>query len=158
MNAATAIARPVRLGAAAASVVGIIGLAGCAATTAPPANDAAKNTSAVSATPGSAAAGSTYKDGTYTADGSYSTPESIETINVTVTLKGDVVTAVTVTGHPTKRESVQYQGEFIGGISGEVVGKKIESLSVSRVAGSSLTSTGFNQAINTIKTEAAAAS
>jgi hypothetical protein len=36
-----------------------------------------------------------------------------------------------------------------------VVGQDIDQISVSRVAGSSLTSGGFNQAIDTIKSEAA---
>ena len=73
-----------------------------------------------------------------------------------MTLQDDVVTAVEVTGDPQKSESAQYQGEFIGGIADVVVGQEIDSLSVSRVAGSSLTSGGFNQAIETIKSEAAA--
>ena len=97
-----------------------------------------------------------YADGTYTADGSYATPESVETITVTVTLEDDVITDVEVTGNPTKRESEQYQSTFIGGISAEVVGKNIDEISVSRVAGSSLTSGGFNEAIQAIKAEAAA--
>jgi hypothetical protein len=67
-----------------------------------------------------------------------------------------VVTGVEVTGDPQKSESEKYQGEFIGGIADVVVGQEIDSLSVSRVAGSSLTSGGFNQAIESIKSEAAA--
>ena len=102
------------------------------------------------------ASGSAYTDGTYTADGSYQTPESVEKISVTVTLQDDVITAVSVSGNPQKRESEEYQSKFIGGISSEVVGKSIDEISVSRVAGSSLTSGGFNQAIETIKAEAAA--
>ena len=98
---------------------------------------------------------SAWPDGTYTADGSYATPESVETIRVTVTLEDDIVTAVQVTGDPQKRESVQYQGQFIGGIADVVVGQDIDEIRVSRVAGSSLTSRGFNQAIEAIKSEAA---
>jgi uncharacterized protein with FMN-binding domain len=75
---------------------------------------------------------------------------------VTVTLADDVITDVQVSGNPTNSESKQYQSQFIGGISSEVVGKKIEDISVSRVAGSSLTSGGFNKAIEEIKTEAKA--
>ena len=80
----------------------------------------------------------------------------METITVTVTLADDIVTAVEVVGNPQKAESERYQGEFIGGIADVVVGQDIDSLSVSRVAGSSLTSGGFNQAIDTIKSEATA--
>ena len=60
------------------------------------------------------------------------------------------------TGDPQKRESEQYQGEFIGGIADVVVGEDIDEISVSRVAGSSLTSGGFNEAIEAIKADAAA--
>jgi uncharacterized protein with FMN-binding domain len=154
----TALAsRPVRAGAALTAVTGIALLAGCAPTASEaeePATDTTESTDSGSTDGGSAGTGS-YADGTYTADGSYATPESVETISVTVTLEGDVITAVEVTGDPQKRESEQYQGEFIGGIADVVVGQDIDDIQVSRVAGSSLTSSGFNAAIETIKAEAA---
>lgn len=157
----TAVARPIRVGVAAASVLGIVTLAGCAgAAEAEPATTAATpkatQSDSASATAPAGASGSAYADGIYTADGSYQTPESVEKISVTVTLQDDVITAVSVSGNPQKRESEEYQSKFIGGISSEVVGKSIDEISVSRVAGSSLTSGGFNQAIETIKAEAAA--
>ena len=156
-----------RAGIAAASVLGVITLAGCASAadaeeSAPTQTDAATPAATASAgeqsgtgSTGGATDGA-YADGTYTADGSYATPESVETITVTVTLEDDVITDVEVTGNPTKRESEQYQSKFIGGISAEVVGKNIDEISVSRVAGSSLTSGGFNEAIQAITAEAAA--
>ena len=67
---------------------------------------------------------------------------------VTVTLQDDVITSVDVSGDPQKRESEEYQSRFIGGIADVVVGQDIDQISVSRVAGSSLTSGGFNQAID----------
>ena len=70
---------------------------------------------------------------------------------MTVTLESDIITAVEVVGDPQKSESEEYQAEFIGGIADVVVGKDIDEISVSRVAGSSLTSGGFNQAIQAIK-------
>jgi len=162
----TAVARPVRVGVAAASVHGIVTLAGCAAgasqaedndtTPSAAATTEASTDPTTPATDGAATSDSTYADGTYAAEGSYQTPESIEQISVTVTLEGDVITAVEVTGDPQKAESKQYQSEFIGGINDVVVGKDIDEISVSRVAGSSLTSGGFNQAIEEIKAEAAA--
>ena len=51
-----------------------------------------------------------YTDGTYSAEGSYATPESVETIAVTVTLADGVITDVSVEGDPQKPESAQYQG------------------------------------------------
>ncbi len=147
----TAVPRPVRTGAAVLGVAGMLALAGWATT---PTADAESTADAGSGT--DATTGGPYADGTYTAEGSYATPESVEEISVTVTLKDDVITAVEVTGNPTKRESEQYQGQFIGGIEEVVVGQDIDDISVSRVAGSSLTSGGFNEAIEAIKAEAAA--
>ncbi|MFK4806945.1 FMN-binding protein [Microbacterium sp. ZW CA_36] len=153
----TALAsRPVRAGAALTAVAGIALLAGCTPEASeaeePATPDTSESTDSGSADSGSSGA---YADGTYTADGSYATPESVETITVTVTLEDDVITAVEVTGDPQKRESEQYQGEFIGGIADVVVGQDIDDIQVSRVAGSSLTSGGVNEAIETIKSEAA---
>lgn len=65
------------------------------------------------------------------------------------------MTDVEVTGDPQAPESKQYQGQFIEGIADEVDGKAIDDLNVSRVAGSSLTSGGFNQAVEAIKEQAA---
>lgn len=158
----TAVPRPLRAGAAAASVLGIAVLAGCAGSTTPATTEdagsgASSTDQSVDTTDSGTSSGtSTYTDGSYTAEGSYATPESVETISVTVTLANDVITAVEVTGNPTKRESEQYQSQFIGGIQDAVVGQDIDEISVSRVAGSSLTSGGFNEAIDAIKAEAAA--
>ncbi len=144
-------------------VAGIVTLAGCSGGTsdaaAPAASEAAPAASSAPSTSAAADTSSTsgaYKDGTYEATGQYATPESVETIDVTLTVAGDTVTAVEVTGDPQAAESKRYQGEFIGGIQSEVVGKKLDELSVSKVAGSSLTSGGFNKAVDTIKTEAKA--
>jgi uncharacterized protein with FMN-binding domain len=141
-----AVPRAARVGAAAVGVMGALALSSCAAS------------GADAETGDSAGADSTasYADGTYTAEGSYVTPESVETISVTVTLEGDVITAVEVSGNPQARESQDYQGRFIGGISDAVVGQDIDEISVSRVAGSSLTSGGFNKAIEDIRSQAAA--
>ncbi|MGN7970986.1 FMN-binding protein [Microbacterium sp. 22296] len=162
----TAVPRPVRIGTALLGAAGIVTLAGCAGgttsdaaapapveTTAAP---AATSAPSASATTDTATTSGTYTDGTYEATGQYATPESVETVDVTLTIAGDTITAVEVTGDPQAAESKRYQSEFIGGIQGEVVGKKLDEISVSKVAGSSLTSGGFNNAVETIKTEAKA--
>ncbi|MBW9121031.1 FMN-binding protein [Microbacterium trichothecenolyticum] len=147
--------RPVRAGAALTAVAGIALLSGCAATASEAGEQATPGTGSSSSTDSGSTGSGAYADGTYTADGSYATPESVETITVTVTLEDDTITAVEVTGDPQKRESEQYQSQFIGGIADAVVGEDIDDLQVSRVAGSSLTSGGFNEAIEAIKSEAA---
>ena len=159
MIRATAVPRSVRVGAAMTGIAGMMVLGGCAAQQSSAEEEPAQASSAPSASaaaPSAARTGSTYADGTYTAEGSYQTPESVESVRVTVTLQDDEITAVEVTGQPKARESQQYQSQFIGGISDVVVGKNIDEISVSRVAGSSLTSGGFNKAIDEIKAEATA--
>ena len=156
----TALAsRTGRACAALTAAAGIALLAGCSPTASEAEEPETADTGSSQATDsgsGDTTTGSgSYADGTYTAEGSYATPESVETIKVTVTLEDDVITAVEVTGDPQKRESEQYQGQFIGGIADVVVGQDIDDIQVSRVAGSSLTSNGFNQAIEAIKSEAA---
>jgi uncharacterized protein with FMN-binding domain len=103
-----------------------------------------------------AAGSSTYTDGTYEATGGYTSPNGQEEIDVSLTLEGDVITAVTVTPEATNPNSVNYQTQFADGIADVVVGKDIDEITVDRVAGSSLTSGGFNEAVETIKSDATA--
>lgn len=96
-----------------------------------------------------------YTDGEYSATGAYVSPNGEETIDVEVTLADNIVTDLVVTSHPTNPNTKMFQGQFVDGIAGQVVGKNIDELDVSKVAGSSLTSGGFNEAVETIKSEAA---
>lgn len=109
-------------------------------------------------TTGSTASATTgvYADGTYEAEGSYTSPGGNETVGVSLTIEGDVVTAVTVTPESENPTGQQYQERFASGISGEVVGKSLDEIDVTKVSGSSLTSGGFNDAVETIKADAAA--
>lgn len=97
-----------------------------------------------------------YTDGDYQATGEYQSPGGGESIEVEISLEGDIITAVNVTPNATEENAILYQGQFAGGIAEEVVGVDIDELSVDRVAGSSLTSDGFNDAIEQIKADAVA--
>lgn len=155
----TTVPTSVHKGAALIGVAGLLVLAGCSAPAdAKDPSNGADTGSDDAATSESGGGDSTaaYEDGTYTADGSYQTPETVEKISVTLTLADGVVTDVEVTGDPQAPETEQYQGQFIDGISDVVEGKPIDELDVSRVAGSSLTSGGFNDAVESIKEQAAA--
>ena len=156
----TTVPTSVRKGSALLGVAGLFVLAGCSGTAdAETPTDGATTPDASSSSSSSSSGGDatgTYADGTYTAEGSYQTPETVETISVTMTLADGVVTDVEVSGDPQAPESKQYQGQFIGGIAEEVDGKALDELDVSRVAGSSLTSGGFNKAVEAIKEQAAA--
>jgi uncharacterized protein with FMN-binding domain len=137
--------------------LGLIGaLAGCSGNAVAEGNDTGTDSGSGSSTgSGSSSGGGTYADGTYEAEGGYTSPGGQEDIGVSITLEDDVVTAVTVTPHATSGNAKQFQTQFAGAIAGEVVGKDIDSLDVSRVAGSSLTSGGFNDALEAIKADAA---
>ena len=135
-------------------LVGIAGLsvAGSAAGCAP----AAQAPAAQGAPPASQSAAGTgsYKDGTYSADGNYTSPNGTETVGVELTVAGGAVSDVQITQHPSNPNTRKFQGEFAGGIQAQVVGKKLDEIQVSKVAGSSLTSGGFNQAVAKIKSQA----
>lgn len=107
-------------------------------------------------TAGAPAESGSYADGDYSGDGSYINPGgSTSSVEVDLTLQGGIVTAVQVEPQASGA-SLQYQKKFVSGVADEVVGKSIDELSVSKVAGSSLTSQGFNAAIEQIKAEARA--
>jgi uncharacterized protein with FMN-binding domain len=140
-------------------LVGIAGLslAGSAAGCAPGAQGTpgAATQPATSAAATAAAPAGSYKDGTYSADGNYVSPNGQETVGVQLTLAGGSVSDVVITPHPSNPNTKKFQGEFASGIKAQIVGKKLDEIKVTKVAGSSLTSGGFNQAVDKIKTEAA---
>ena len=95
-----------------------------------------------------------FKDGAYSADGSYLSPAGEQTVTVALTLANDKIAAITVTPHATDPTAKEYQAMFVQGIAALSVGKDISLLSVTHVAGSSLTSGGFRKAIEAIETDA----
>ncbi|MCG7285769.1 FMN-binding protein [Cellulomonas sp. ACRRI] len=97
-----------------------------------------------------------FTDGSYTAEGSYSTPGGEESISVDLTVADGVVTDVTVTPEATGGNAARFQDEFASGIADEVVGQELAGLSVDKVSGSSLTGDGFNAALDQIRADAAA--
>jgi len=99
---------------------------------------------------------STYKDGTYSAIGDYTSPGGAESIQVTLTLQNDIVTDATVVSDATRPNSVKFQGEFIAGYKAQVIGQDISTLNLTKVSGSSLTPKGFDDAVAKIKVEATA--
>lgn len=133
-----------------------LSLAGALAGCSTPAPDAGAGTGGSTGGGGSDAPAGDYEDGTYSATGSYQAPSGTESVEVTVTLEGNVITDLEVVGDATDPQAKLHQGQFIDGIDAVVVGKNIDELQVDKVGGSSLTSGGFNQAIEQIKADAAA--
>ncbi len=139
----TRSARPsVPLYASAAGLTLLGTLAGCADAGATAGDSPSGDTSA------------SYADGSYQANGTYTSPNGSENIIVAVTLEDDIVTEVDVTTNPNNPTTEFYQSAFAEGIAAEAVGVDIDLLDVTRVSGSSLTSGGFREAIASIKADA----
>lgn len=102
----------------------------------------------------SAQTNAAFKDGSYSAEASYYTPESKEIISVTLTLKNGIVTESSLIQNPREQKSVLYQEVFAAGYKKFVIGKKISEINVGVVSGSSLTGKGFNDALAKIKAQA----
>lgn len=155
---------PTPLALASLGLLGLIPtLAGCAtaaeSTSSEPAENSTVETAPSAPVPydpeAPAAAGSAvYVDGTYQARGTYQSPGGPEAIELTVTFANNVVSEVVVTPTATDSTSQRYQEQFAGGVAAETVGKLIDEISVSRISGSSLTSGGFNEALDSIKADA----
>lgn len=139
-----ALARPlaVPLYATAASLSLLGTLAGC--------------TTAADAESPAAPVDASYADGSYQANGTYQSPNGNENIIVALTLENDLVTDVEITINPNNPTTANYQGQFADGIAAIVVGEDIDTLDVTVVAGSSLTSNGFREALTLIKADALA--
>ena len=99
-------------------------------------------------------AGAVYRNGTYTATGSYVTPGGRESITLTVTLQNEVITDSSLEQNAKSEQAKDYQQRFASGYKERVVGKDIDEVSLVRVAGSSLTSSGFHDALEQIKIDA----
>ena len=95
-----------------------------------------------------------YKDGKYSAEGTYMAPPGQETIQLSLDIANNKIVAATVSPTNISQNSQFYFDLFQKGFSSEVVGKNIDEVKLSVVNGSSLTPNGFNQALETIKTQA----
>lgn len=137
--ARTRAARRAAPAAAAAALVGT--LTGCA-------------TAVEAESEAAAPVNASYRDGSFQADGPYESPAGGESIIVIVELENDIVTDVQIGLYPTSATSSKYQSEFSMGIGELVIGRDIDELDVTVVAGSSLTSIGFREALDVIKADA----
>ncbi len=98
---------------------------------------------------------SIYKNGNYTAWGSFDTPDGTEQIGVTVQLSNNNITSVSVDDSSIySGTSFAYTERFISGLNLVVVGKNIDTVNVGRISGASLTPIGFNAALDAIKSQA----
>jgi hypothetical protein len=86
-------------------------------------------------------------DGNYASNVTYAYHSGNETVEIKVTVKGDVITAASVTAQgKTAPISAKIIGNFNDALPDLVVGKKITELNMPKnVAGSSLTNAAFQQ-------------
>lgn len=115
-------------------------------TTTTPSNTSSSSTSSNQTT--------VYRDGTYTASKVYNVPHAQNTIDVTITVEGEIVTAISVNDDYTDHESAEYISSFESAIKSKVVGKKLADISLSRVGGASLTTSAFSSALGIVKSDA----
>jgi uncharacterized protein with FMN-binding domain len=94
-----------------------------------------------------------YNDGVYSARGEYGGQPSH--ITVSLTLSDAIISGVSVTTHATDPTSLDYQQRFAAAVPAVVNGKHISEVNVGRLAGSSGTPVGFNDAIRQIRLQAA---
>ncbi|WP_205648683.1 hypothetical protein [Acuticoccus kandeliae] len=93
-----------------------------------------------------------YADGVYSATGEYGNQPSHITVNVT--LQGGIVRAVDVEPHAYVPRSLALQRAFARAVPRVVVGKPIDAVKIDKLAGSSGTPKGFNDAIRQIREQA----
>lgn len=103
---------------------------------------------------GAMEADTAYKDGTYSVVGNYVSPGGPRELNVTITLSDGVITTAETEGTATDATSQRFQGEFVDNFQPQVVGKNIDEVNLTKVAGSSLSPKGFNDALEKVKAEA----
>jgi uncharacterized protein with FMN-binding domain len=126
--------------------------AGCTKTDADGTSPSSASNTSVAAPAAPSSRRSKHADGTYNATGQYGSLPS--RIGVSVTLVADVISAVTVTPHATYPTSLDYQTRFAQAVPALVVGRNIDEVNLSKVAGSSGTPDGFNAAIQRIRAQA----
>lgn len=97
-----------------------------------------------------------YNDGTYSVTADYYTPEDTDTIKVTMAVQNGVITDVDSTTTTSSRESRQYDSSFLNSYKSYVIGKSLKDLNLNRVSGASLTTEGFNNALDMIRQQAQA--
>lgn len=132
--------------------VSVAAIAGCASGTGDDGTATPSGNPPATTTTRPGAGSSRYRDGEYEAKGWYGgLPTNID---VAIALRSDRITDVQVTANATDPTSLDYQERFADAVGDVVAGRPIDEVRVSRLAGSSGTPDGFNEAIEKIKDQA----
>ncbi|NCN12061.1 hypothetical protein GW937_01945 [Candidatus Kaiserbacteria bacterium] len=97
-----------------------------------------------------------YKNGTYIAHTTYKTPDrDVYSMEVSLTIVNDNITNTSITyNNRALRDS--YVKRFDSSYQNYVIGEDLGTISLSRIAGASLTTNAFNKAVVSVKTQAGA--
>ena len=100
---------------------------------------------------------SSYKDGTYTATASYSVPHGEQnSIAAEVTVAAGKIVSVKTTDNYSDHESAMYISGFESSVNSSASGQSLATYSPSRIGGASLTTAAFDDALDTIRSQAMA--
>lgn len=91
-----------------------------------------------------------YTNGEYEVEGEYGN----KSILVRLELDNDTISHVEVTPNTTIKMSLGLQKKFAAAVPDVVVGKPIDDIHLDKLAGSSKTTQGFNDALEKIKSQA----
>lgn len=98
-----------------------------------------------------------YKDGTYTATTSYMMPHgATNSLQATVVVLSGKITSVKTNDTYSDRESAEWISEFEAAVSSDANGQSLADYSPSRVGGASLTTSAFDDVLDTIRSNAKA--
>jgi uncharacterized protein with FMN-binding domain len=95
-----------------------------------------------------------YKNGTYNVTISYWAPSGSEDMGVSITISNDLITDTSINNLASDKTSRNYISKFSQSYSSYVIGQNIANLSLNRVVGASLTTAGFNDALDSIRSQA----
>lgn len=123
----------------------------------------ASDASSVEAAPSTQVVSSPSADGETTAgvqetktleiEGEYTSPGGPETIGIKITLDSEIITDSVVEVHAENPISNLKQTDFAAAHKELVVGKNINEITLDKVAGASLTTKGYNEAIEKLKAQ-----
>ncbi len=92
-----------------------------------------------------------YKNGSYSVTASYISPAGAESFGLQIELANNIIINAVMTPLATNPISTKMQDGFQKGFKALVVGKSIDDVNLDKVSGASLTTKGFNDAIEKIK-------
>jgi hypothetical protein len=94
-----------------------------------------------------------YRNGTYSAQSSYRTPDGTYQISVNLTVANDKITGSTIS-FDSRGARDGYSKRFSSSYQSAIIGQDLGSASLSRVGGASLTTRAFNTALDSIRSQA----